>query len=630
MTYPGNVTLAEEIRERILNTFRQTLDLASQGSLREAELGCDFVLRLDPQFEPARTLQGRIAGEDAPLDVEDLRQLVSGDPQPLDLEPFDTVVTDQASDDAGADSGDDTIVLDLDSDPSNDLEVFLSGGAATAATSSGALPPRTEPEPERGIDDSLAEALDLSGLENPEAAAPADSPLPDLGAAPSEPVAALDSESEQRVDDLLQEGQAAFDRSEYQAAIDAWSRIFLIDIDHAEANRRIELARKLKAEVERKVEEAFHDAIRQVETGQLDDAKAGFESVLRMTPGHVAAQEYLDRLNAPDFAPAEQPAGLPGPESLPGLPEEVLGSQDGADIFPGKADFSGAPGEMPGAPAAEGLPSPPGSGAGSATAGAPNRKLVTFGALGLLLLLAGGWFVYQNWSTFFPNATDGAIEPVRLDPVQRAKKTYAEAGAAIAIAQLKRMPSNHPQYAEAQALVAQWEAALDAATPDVEVPNPQFAAARDELVARARVAFGQQKFLLSRQLLRQAEERAALSKEGSIMVTEVESLLEPIRTEVEMFEQGEWEMALRNLWRTWESGARTPDIQRLMTDSYFNLGVRDLQRGDVAAAVTNLNEAKGFARSDGELDRIVDFAATYDGQPQDLLYRIFVKYLPFR
>ena len=61
MTYPGNETLAEEIRERILNTFRQTLELVENGDLREAQLGCDFVLRLDPLFELVET-QGRHYG----------------------------------------------------------------------------------------------------------------------------------------------------------------------------------------------------------------------------------------------------------------------------------------------------------------------------------------------------------------------------------------------------------------------------------------------------------------------------------------------------------------------------------------------------------------------------------------
>ncbi len=73
MNYPGNETLAEEIRERILNTFRQTLELAEKGDHREAELGCDFVLRLDPLFEPARKLRERLQAESGLIKVTDLK-----------------------------------------------------------------------------------------------------------------------------------------------------------------------------------------------------------------------------------------------------------------------------------------------------------------------------------------------------------------------------------------------------------------------------------------------------------------------------------------------------------------------------------------------------------------------------
>ena len=44
----------------MLDTFEQTLDLAGEGNRQEALLGCDFVLRMDPQFEPARLLQERL------------------------------------------------------------------------------------------------------------------------------------------------------------------------------------------------------------------------------------------------------------------------------------------------------------------------------------------------------------------------------------------------------------------------------------------------------------------------------------------------------------------------------------------------------------------------------------------
>jgi len=61
MTYVGNADLSPQIQERIQNTFQQTVGLAEEGNRQEALLGCDFILRLDPLFEPARLLQERLS-----------------------------------------------------------------------------------------------------------------------------------------------------------------------------------------------------------------------------------------------------------------------------------------------------------------------------------------------------------------------------------------------------------------------------------------------------------------------------------------------------------------------------------------------------------------------------------------
>src|SRR5579864_6463353 len=75
MTYPGNSSLASDVQQRILSTFEHTLGLAEKGSRQEALLGCDFVLRMDPLFEPARRLQERLEPATGPLAVDDLRRM---------------------------------------------------------------------------------------------------------------------------------------------------------------------------------------------------------------------------------------------------------------------------------------------------------------------------------------------------------------------------------------------------------------------------------------------------------------------------------------------------------------------------------------------------------------------------
>ena len=104
----------------------------------------------------------------------------------------------------------------------------------------------------------------------------------------------------------------------------------------------------------------------------------------------------------------------------------------------------------------------------------------------------------------------------------------------------------------------------------------------------------------------------------------------PLRSEIEIFRQGEWDYALRSLWGKHEEEPGNRDIRRLMIDSYYNLGVRDLQRADPISATESLTEAVALAGSDPEIQRLLDFAETYSKRSPDLLYRIFVKYLPFR
>ena len=77
MRYVGNASLSEQIQERILTTFQQTLSLAQEGNSQEALLGCDFVLRLDPLFEPARQLQTRLNEGEGPIEVDDLSAAVA-------------------------------------------------------------------------------------------------------------------------------------------------------------------------------------------------------------------------------------------------------------------------------------------------------------------------------------------------------------------------------------------------------------------------------------------------------------------------------------------------------------------------------------------------------------------------
>ena len=105
---------------------------------------------------------------------------------------------------------------------------------------------------------------------------------------------------------------------------------------------------------------------------------------------------------------------------------------------------------------------------------------------------------------------------------------------------------------------------------------------------------------------------------------------EPLEKEITFMTQGEYEIALRDLWRMHETDKGNRDVTRLMVDSYYNLGVKDLQREAPGDAVQKFKEGLGLDPNDPGLVRLARFSSGYQNRPQDLQYRIFVKYLATR
>lgn len=715
MSYAGNAKLSQEIQSRILNTFQQTIALVEEGNAQEALLGCDFILRLDPLFEPASKLQSRLQESGTEISVEDLAAFVAS---PLDAElPSLGEETDEDTESTASDFAaevDDLELPDLDVEiltpPIDDLastftELFaqrefgqilalaaqnqegleadpdLSDMAESAqarleaepyvrsflessrqAHQEGdldkaqsllakareldathpdilvleselmpaeAAPPVLEvPESEPDLTEESAAWLDDSSTE-PADTEPASATFdvePASESVDSEPAASLDTDSEKRIDDLLKEGQVAFEKGEYQSSIDAWSRIFLIDIDHAEASRRIELARKLKAEVERQIEEAFHEGISRFEAGETDAARGAFNKVLEMQAGHIGATEYLEKMDGGETAEAADAGATPIP-SLDDLPTaQELGAEDALAVE--------EPIEMAPMPELEMAPRQgPDEPTRPAKAAPGKRTFMTIGAVVLLAVLAAGWYLYSQREKVFPNSeTEETAGPVeRADPLTKATQLHEAGNTALAVAQLRRLAPDHPQHAQAQTLIAQWEErAVETEETEEAEPTEEELVYQSELIAAAREALKDRENLVASDLLGSAEAIAPLGPDDLGLRDEINSQLEVVAEPLKLFRQGDWEYALPALWRLYDENPGNKDIVQLMVSCYFNLGVRDLQRGDPAAAFEKFEEALSLEPDDLELQRLAAFASAYKQRPSDLLYKVFVKYHPFR
>jgi tetratricopeptide (TPR) repeat protein len=616
MSYPGNPILSETIQQRVLGTFGQTLELAEAGKRNEALLGCEFVLKLDPLFEPARALQKRIEGTQGPVAVQDLRRLF--DAKDLAAEEWSL----------GGELAD---LLDR-RDFHHLLQLAAEHKARVAADPDLehlVAEARSRLEAEPYVRSFLDRALQLrkDGHEQEAEATlvkarQLDPTHPELARVSAPPVSAsalLESVAaelaqpatgDERITRLLAEGQRAFERADYQGAIDSWSRIFLIDIDHGEANRRIEEARRHKAERERQLEELYHEGVSLWELGSNTQARRVFERVLEMDSGHLAARDAIERIDAGEAS------ATPGETAV----AEVLTVPEPEATPTTSARTTAAP-----APAAARRPA---LAAGKAKPGRTRPAFWAIGGAVLLLALAGGWLLYSQRQGLFPNSeSTSPAEPADSGVLERARKLHELGQTASAIDLLRRLPAAHAQYVEAQSLIAQWETLLE---EGATAPTPEQLAERAGALAEARSAAQQREHLRAVDLLDRAAAIAPLEPADGELLAASRRQVSGLQRELDLFRQGDWEFALPELWRLHDSDPANPDINRLIVDSYYNLAVRDLQRQDLNEAVTKLEEGLALAPQDAGLERLARFARLYTGSPPDLRYRIFVKYLPFR
>jgi len=680
MSYSGNPSLSSDVQQRILSTFDQTLELAREGNRQEALLGCDFVLRMDPQFQPAQLLQERLHGTDGPVRVDDLLgQPAKSAPDDLfgDLDALSLDLPPVLPDDSVSYLRDELQTL-LDQRRFQDLMAAAEREQATIGLHPelrrivGTAQERMEAEPyvlkfltsarqalQLGQDDEAGRLLDkaraldpdhpgFAALERERAASAAPPPpafkLPpplQSGAVPTNlAFGGGDSESDRRIQELLDEGQGAFTAGDPQGAIDAWSRIFLIDIDHQEASRRIEAARKLKAESERQVEEIFHDGLSRLEAGDPEGARQAFQRVLEIQPGYFAAREYLQQLDAGTVpvpratgvreaapaATAEPARPLPSDQDLSGqeLKEEILVPPEPGQTAPAAAR-------------------PAKRMAASRDGRRARRLFLIVGGAVLLLAAAGGWFAWQNWERLFPNSQEetarAALSP---DPIARAERLHKAGKTAIALNQLRRIPPSDPHYQRAQKLISQWGgtaatgAAAQASPPAPAPAESQPPAAnplierKQALIAAARDASAEGSYLKALRRLEQAATISKLEGEDAQLLADVKQKLEPLAKQIEFFRQHEWEFILRELWIKHEADPSNRDVTQLLVDCSYNLAVRDLQRNDATKAEVWLADAVKLQPDDAVLRRHYLFAQTYRERPKDLLYKIYVKYLPFR
>ena len=88
--------------------------------------------------------------------------------------------------------------------------------------------------------------------------------------------------------------------------------------------------------------------------------------------------------------------------------------------------------------------------------------------------------------------------------------------------------------------------------------------------------------------------------------------------------------ALNDLQTLQQQDPTNVTVQNMISNAHFNLGATALQEENLSEATKQFDEVLKINPNDELARRSHELAQRYDGRAKDLLYRIYVKYLPLR
>jgi len=653
-SYAGSPSLAPEAREKVLQTFRHTLALAQEGKNEEALLGCDFLLKMDARFAPARGLLEMLRGvaPGTPVDVarfsdylgvesagealaEPVRELPEAFPTPAAPSAAaatgldDLVFGDEAGSPSGAGlpeappsmiasravapatPGADPFGLGLD-----DLRMSLPAGGPGAV---GAVPAPAAPLPP-----PMAAAAPAQPAPGPAA--------PSATAAPSR--ASSGVQTDPRITQFLKQGDEALARGNAQEAIDLWSRVFLIDLSNEEASRRIDSAREAQAESARKIDLLLSEGVQSYEAGDLAGARHKFLDVLAASENDATARGYLNQIEAA-LAPAE---GSSGPQSASAGDSDFMKNEIEAPAPPSFADDSAV--KRASQADDDGFASEREGARGSSQAvsrkARVDLRVLLAGAVVVLAAVAGGSYLFLRKkpparpanAAATPGTAGGpggSAAPLE-DTFQKADALFNAGKIDEAIGVLAKLPESDARHNEALVRIEKMKSSA-APTPG---PAPPSAAVLDEMRVAGFTAMASSRYIDALKNLDPVVKARPQDAEAAAAAQRAHEQVETLRSASKSYNEFDYDSAIKLLWELRRGDAKNQDVEEYLVNAYYNLAVQSFQAGNIPKATTAVKEATDLRPGDAEAQRLLRFARKYPKGATDLLSRILIKHLTLR
>jgi tetratricopeptide (TPR) repeat protein len=422
---------------------------------------------------------------------------------------------------------------------------------------------------------------------------------------------------------LLAEGDELQAQGKHDEAIDAWSRVFILEDSNLDAEQRIDGARKALEERARQMEEGLIRATDMEKEGRLEEARAELQAVLSLRPGHAEAQEMLEGiqaridageeeieaipLEAIDAVPAAETPAPEAPAPPPELPQFPPFPQDAGES--GEAQTPTPPPKPPERDPVMRKPAPKRSGV----------LVAVIAVVGISVLGYGGWLAYQ---AFFP--------VVPMDDLSAAIPAPGETGADPGTS-----PDGGADGDEA-AGGSQASAEPEPSQPSLD-PEPARRRAA-ELVKSGSGEFEAGNFKVALTQFQEAVEldRANFQAQDWRDRAQAEvkkvSLFDQEMLEIQnLVDERDFRNALYKLYRVEPpDGAQQRRADSWIAATWHDWGVLLLQSGNPRGAVEKFQEALNAQPDDGEAARHLDVAERYSRRAVDEPFKTYASRLKLR
>jgi tetratricopeptide (TPR) repeat protein len=290
-----------------------------------------------------------------------------------------------------------------------------------------------------------------------------------------------------------------------------------------------------------------------------------------------------------------------------------------AGVFDEPADIA-----VPMTPAPAPIPAPKKAAAKPKAAPAPSRSLtpVILIIVVIAMLAGGGWFA---WNKFMSKP---AYDPAATEVIFKTANSLAQKGQYdAAIAALQEVKATDPQHDKALQLMAdlqQKKSSTSTQTSAASLANYQ------QSIDAGRTAFNAHDYDAAKKSFDAAARVKPLPSDVQPMYDTASQQVAKLEGAKALFAEQRYADALTNLQSLQQQDPQNASIKRLIADAHFNLGAADLQNEKLDDASREFDEVLKIDPNDELARRSKALAERYNGQPKDLLYHIYVKYLPIR